>query len=282
MAEQPIYRQIAEDLRQKIESGQLGPGSQLPTELELRELYDASRNTIRDAIKWLTTRGLVETRPGQGTFVLDMIDPFVTTLSDPETGFGGGEGALYASEVTASRRKPTTTTPRVEIQQASGVVSAELQLDEGTTVVSRHQQRQIDATPWSLQTTFYPMRFVEIGAVRLIQAVNIDQGAVRYLAEELGIKQVGYRDNIVVRAPDSTEATFFRLPSDGRVAVVEILRTGFDEDGVPIRLTVTVFPADRNRFVVNVGKVPDMNSSPSSSHDAKIAAASDGSPARGS
>jgi GntR family transcriptional regulator len=211
-----------------------------------------------------------------------MIDPFVTTLSDPETGFGGGEGAWYASEVTASRRKPTTTTPRVEIQQATGVVAAELGLNEGTTVVSRHQQRQIDATPWSLQTTFYPMRFVDIGAARLIHAVDIDQGAVRYLAEELGVKQVGYRDNIVVRAPDSTEATFFRLPSDGRVAVVEILRTGFDEDGAPIRLTVTVFPADRNRFVVNVGKVPNMKASPSSSHDAKISAASDGSPARGS
>ena len=56
----------------RLSPSQLGPGSQLPTELELRELYDnASRNTIRDAIKWLITRGLVETRPGQGTFVVE-------------------------------------------------------------------------------------------------------------------------------------------------------------------------------------------------------------------
>ena len=40
-----MYRQIAEDLRQKIESGMIAPGSQLPTELELRETYSASRNT---------------------------------------------------------------------------------------------------------------------------------------------------------------------------------------------------------------------------------------------
>jgi GntR family transcriptional regulator len=33
----PMYRQIAEDLRRRIESGDLAPGSQLPTELELRE-----------------------------------------------------------------------------------------------------------------------------------------------------------------------------------------------------------------------------------------------------
>jgi DNA-binding GntR family transcriptional regulator len=45
------YRQVAEDLRQKIESGALDHDTQLPTELELRERYDASRSTIRDAIK---------------------------------------------------------------------------------------------------------------------------------------------------------------------------------------------------------------------------------------
>ena len=62
----PMYRQIADDLRRQIETGELAPGAQLRTELELREKYDASRNTVRDAIKWLITRGLVETRPGPG------------------------------------------------------------------------------------------------------------------------------------------------------------------------------------------------------------------------
>ena len=91
----PMYRQIAEDLRAKIESGELASGTRLRTELELREDYDASRNTVRDAIKWLTNLGLVETKPGQGTFVVQTIDPFVTTLTgDPDrAGFSGG-GAL--------------------------------------------------------------------------------------------------------------------------------------------------------------------------------------------
>jgi len=40
----PMYRQIAEDLREQIESGQLAPGSQLPAELDLRFRHDASRN----------------------------------------------------------------------------------------------------------------------------------------------------------------------------------------------------------------------------------------------
>src|SRR5215469_12722863 len=105
--QQPMYQQIAEDLRKQIDSGTLARGSQLPSELELREQYNASRNTIRDAIKRLTGRGLVETRPGQGTFVTMKVDPFVTALTaDPRVGFGGGEGATYLSQVSAEDRKP--------------------------------------------------------------------------------------------------------------------------------------------------------------------------------
>ena len=47
----PMYRQIAETLREQIQSGDLQPGEQLKTELELREAFGASRNTVRDAIK---------------------------------------------------------------------------------------------------------------------------------------------------------------------------------------------------------------------------------------
>ena len=82
MAQQPMYQQIADDLRRQIESGELAPGDQLPTEIELRDRFSSSRNTIRDAIKRLTSQGLVETRPGQGTFVTRRaVDPFVTVLS---------------------------------------------------------------------------------------------------------------------------------------------------------------------------------------------------------
>jgi len=173
----PMYRQIADDLRRQIEDGSLEPGQQLRTELELREKYNASRNTVRDAVKWLITRGLVETRPGQGTFVVEQIIPFVTTLTgDPET--SSGEGDTYIKEVAASLRRPNASAPRVEIQEAAGQLATELQLKHGATVVSRHQQRSIDGTPWSLQTSFYPMSLVERGALRLIQAGDIGEGTV--------------------------------------------------------------------------------------------------------
>lgn len=250
----PKYRVIAEDLRSQIESGALGGGEQLPTEIALMDQYDASRNTIRDAIKWLTTHDLVETRPGQGTFVKAKISPYVTTLTDPETGSGTADA--YIQEVTAKRRKPRVTQPRLEIQEADNQVAADLQLTPGDNVVSRHQQRFIDDTPWSLQTSFYPMTLVEAGAIRLMQAANIDEGAVEYLRNELGKEQVGWRDTIIVRAPDANETTFFRLPDDGRVSVIETRRAAFDQTGTPVRLTVSVYPADRNSFALNVGQVP--------------------------
>jgi len=161
---EPMYRLIAEDVRQKIESGQLAGGSRLPTELEFREQYDASRNTVRDAIKWLMTRGLVETRPGQGTFVVEKIEPYITVLTG-EVYESASQGDIYIKEVQARCRKPKTTAPRVEIQQAEGVITEELQITSDDSVVSRHQQRYIDGIPFSLETSFYPMSLVERGAV---------------------------------------------------------------------------------------------------------------------
>jgi GntR family transcriptional regulator len=258
----PMYRQIAEDLRQQIESGALAPGSQLPTELELRDTYNASRNTVRDAIKWLTNRGLVETRPGQGTFVVEARDPFVTTLSgDPKSGFGGGEGTSYLSEVSERNRKPSVSPLQVEIQEALPEVAAGLWIKKGTEVISRHQKRFIDGTPWSMQTSFYPVKFADDGAERLRSARNIDEGTVQYLADTLGLKQVGYRDWITVRAPNATESDFFKLPMDGRTPVYEIFRTAFDGNGQPMRLTVTVYPTDRNQFILDFGQVPEHETS---------------------
>ena len=253
---EPIYRSIAEDLRRQIESGELRPGEQLRTEIELRDHYGASRNTIRDAIKLLITRGLVETRPGQGTFVVETIVPFVTTLTgEPDS--SSGEGDTYMKEVGScgGRRPPI---PEVGIHRRTEHATAELRLPHGTPVVSRHQQRFIDGIPWSLQTSFYPMSLVEQGAARLIQAGDIQQGGtVAYLEGDAGrSSRPATATRIIVRAPDNIESAFFKLPDDGRISIIETRRTAFDEQGTPVRLTVSVYPADRNQFAVNVGKVP--------------------------
>lgn len=264
----PLYRRIADDLRSQIETGQLARGKQLPPEAELSDLFRASRNTIRDAIKFLISLGLVETRAGQGTFVVDPPDPLVTTLTSDQPGLGGGEGAAYSSE--ASERHPRSAIPTVELQTALGEIAFRLGVPEGTPVVSRHEQRFIrskrageptaldsDETPWSMQTSFYPRRFATTGgAERLLDNEDIAEGTVKYLKEQLGLEQVGYRDWITVRAPNNDEVGFFGLPPDGRVPVFEIFRTAFDQNGQPMRVTVTIFPVDRQQFIIDVGTVP--------------------------
>jgi len=259
MAQQPMYQRIAEDLRVKIASGTLASGAQLPTELELSDAYAASRNTIRDAIRRLISQGLVETRQGQGTFVTRTIDPFVTVQSpNPETGVSGGgeEGATYLSEVNDQHRQPLASTPKVEVMPCPREIALRLRIKPGDQVISRHQVRYIDQIPWSLQTSFYPMEFITAGATRLLMAENIDEGTVKYLAETLELKQVGYRDWVTARGPDSTEQAFFELAHDA--TVFEVFRTAFDQNKKPMRVTVTVSPADRNQIVFNFGDVPDL------------------------
>jgi GntR family transcriptional regulator len=250
------WREIADELRRKIESGELGSeGQALPTESELQGIYNAGRNTIREAMKWLTTRGLVEKSSGRGTFVRARPEPFVTTFSSAP-GAGLAETAAFEVAVRDRSRTPQVSRPRVEIRDAGEFPSQELQLPAHASMISRHQERRIDDVPYSLQTTFYAKSLADDGAARLLEPSDIREGAVAYIQDELGITQAGWRDRITVRVPDSNEATFFGLPDDGSVAVVQVVRIGFDTSGKPFRVTVTTYPADRNVFEMETGEVP--------------------------
>lgn len=157
----PMYRQIAEDLRAQIEDGDLEPGQQLRTEIELREHYGASRNTVRDAIKLLTTLGLVETKPGQGTFVVRKMEPYITTLTgSPKVPTLYGEvDESAAGETSGMERVFLSTAPQIEIQKAVVGVARQLGVTEGSQVISRTRsaisteppgQCRHPSTPWDL------------------------------------------------------------------------------------------------------------------------------------
>jgi GntR family transcriptional regulator len=255
MPRQARYREISEILCAEIEDGTLAWGSRLPTEQALQDRFDASRNTVREAIKLLSAKGLVVTRPGSGTFATIPIDPFVTILAaDPQTGFGGGEGAAFLAEVSGQHRRPFLSIPKVGVLAPPADIARRLRIAPGSMVVSRHQTRTIDDIPWSRQTSFYPMDFIIKGATKLLMAEDIRPGVVAYLAEELGIRQAGYRDWVTARASDESEMSFFGIGPETMVLVV--YRTAFDHEQVPMRLTVTAYPADRNQFIYEYGSVP--------------------------
>lgn len=65
----PLYRQIASDIWDQIQSKTLIPGEQMPTELELGARYSVNRLTVRQAITELQRLGAVEIRRGLGTYI---------------------------------------------------------------------------------------------------------------------------------------------------------------------------------------------------------------------
>lgn len=64
-----LYEQIVQQIEQTILEGRLNPGDQLPTERELAQQFGVSRTAVREAVKTLTEKGLVESFSGRGTFV---------------------------------------------------------------------------------------------------------------------------------------------------------------------------------------------------------------------
>ncbi len=90
----PLYEQVVELLEKRIIDGEYPVGEKLPTESELATEYMVSRTVIREAIKALRTKGLVDTHAGRGTFVVSATIQGVdtsfaaATQSSPDRGWG--------------------------------------------------------------------------------------------------------------------------------------------------------------------------------------------------
>ena len=74
-----LAEEMAVRLQEQIAQGRFEVGGKLPTESELMKIFGVGRSTVREAVKLLSSKGIVEVRRGSGTYV-------VTTakgLSDP-------------------------------------------------------------------------------------------------------------------------------------------------------------------------------------------------------
>ena len=65
----PPYRQIAEIIRRRIDSGQYVPDARIPTESEIVGEFEVARTTARRAVQVLREEGLVYTVPNRGSYV---------------------------------------------------------------------------------------------------------------------------------------------------------------------------------------------------------------------
>src|ERR1700736_1026209 len=130
------YARIAEDLRGRITSRSIKPGGQLPSELELRDQYHASRNTVLDAIKKLKDEGLVETRPGQGWFARVRIVPFVNSIDSADR--------TAIEQARDQGRAAMATPPTVNLQPAPAEIADRLRVPVGTDMIVRRQEWFLD------------------------------------------------------------------------------------------------------------------------------------------
>src|SRR5213076_1544426 len=77
-----IYQEIVRQIKAMIAEGRLKSGDQLPPERDLAEKFLVSRTSVREALRALESVGLIEIRPGEGTFVREVsVDALVEPLA---------------------------------------------------------------------------------------------------------------------------------------------------------------------------------------------------------
>lgn len=253
MAE-PLYRRIAEDLRHQINTGVLTPGSQLPTEQEIGKQYDVSRNTVRLAIGMLANEGAIISTPGRGTFVrANTVISYHASWAESQDRHGSDQADAYRAEVELQGHSSDYREFSMRVISADADLATRLDVDADSSLVSRSFVRLVDGEPSSLQDSFYAMDVAQ--ECGLLTPRDIPGGTIRAMAEH-GYIEVGYVDELTARMPTPDEARRLRLGSGSPVLVY--VRTTYTKDR-PLRTTLTIFAAERNRVLYELGDVAAFN-----------------------
>lgn len=94
-----LYQQIVEQIEQSVRAGVLKAGDQLPAERELAQQFGVSRTAVREAVKALCEKGLIEAVPGRGTFVVDATQQAMRQSLDSMLSFGRSDGFAHLEDV---------------------------------------------------------------------------------------------------------------------------------------------------------------------------------------
>jgi GntR family transcriptional repressor for pyruvate dehydrogenase complex len=94
-----LYQQIVQQIEESILKGDLNEGEQLPAERDLAQQFGVSRTAVREALKTLREKGLVEAYAGRGTFVTNEAARSARHTLDRVIRRGASEGAVHLVEV---------------------------------------------------------------------------------------------------------------------------------------------------------------------------------------
>jgi GntR family transcriptional repressor for pyruvate dehydrogenase complex len=112
-----LYEQIVQQIEESIVKGTLKAGDQLPAERELAQRFGVSRTAVREAVKALREKGLVEAYSGRGTFITDGTTQAVRQSLDLITKIGQPEGSTHLAEVRAILEPEIASLAALRIQE---------------------------------------------------------------------------------------------------------------------------------------------------------------------
>ncbi|MDR6609102.1 UTRA domain-containing protein [Pseudomonas synxantha] len=124
---------IGQVLQEQIDHGLLAPGSKLPAERKLSELFGTTRITLREALLQLESQGQIYREERRGWFV-----------SPPRLAYNLMQRSHFHAMVSAQGRVPSTEVISARLQPASAVVCAWLQLPALSSVIQICRSRRID------------------------------------------------------------------------------------------------------------------------------------------
>ncbi len=222
------YRDIAEAIRQRIESGNYGPGQVLPSEATLSREHQASRVTVRKALELLREDGLLSSRQGAGWFVA--VDPLRQSLAR----LGTIEAQLAASDRTSARE-----VLGFGFTEAPDWVAETL----GTPSVLEVRRRNLaDGQPFARVTVWLPP---ETG--RHLSRAQVEAST---FAELLGVDLGGATQTIGAAIVADADAAQLEVPTGSPVLVCR--RVTRDAAREPVMVSEHVFPGHLTEFVVEL------------------------------
>lgn len=231
----PLYHQLAEDLRSRIERGEFRKGEAIPTEPELERAYEVSRVTVRRAVQELVREGFLETRQGRGTFARS---PKATQNLNTITS--------WAETMAAQGKNPDTRLTRIEQVPAPPEVAELLGLDPGAEVTRVERVRYADAEPVCLMTNYLVSDLVPG-----LEDRGIDGESLYTTLESRYRIRLGWaKERVGARAATSMEARILRIKSGA--PLLSILRVSYDSDDRPVEVVLAANRADRYEYSVSL------------------------------
>jgi DNA-binding GntR family transcriptional regulator len=246
----PLYEQVADALRRRIERGELAPGASISSEAALQSEYQVSRDTVRKALTQLTHEGLLTSGQGRTRQVrrnAPLRWALATLESRRELASAPDEaGDAWSRDVQRQGRRPAETIELAIVIPPAKV--AELLRINSThdVAVLRKRVRFVDDRPYQLADSYFPESIVRDTPLMEPRSVYAPGG----ILASIGYQQARYFDEIAIRMPTPSESDRLDLPAGTPVA--EVTRVGYVEDGTPVRVMISVAPGDRNILVYHV------------------------------